>query len=90
MITSNHQKQQISKREKEVLYRVSLGETIKEIAGNLYLSDHTVVSHQKNIKRKLGARNISHMIRIAFDLGLLRAKPDFKEQNYLNQRLYFN
>ncbi len=50
---------ELSAREKDILVAVAGGATNKEIADRLSLSVHTVVTHRKNITRKLGIRTIS-------------------------------
>lgn len=50
---------ELSDREKTILKHVARGETNKEIAENLYLSTHTVITHRKNITAKLGIKTIS-------------------------------
>lgn len=47
----------ITNREREVLKRIRLGFTVKEIANHLLLSTHTINSHRKNLAEKLSARN---------------------------------
>ncbi len=49
----------LSEREKEVLKKVALGKTNKEVANELFISTHTVISHRKNITRKLGIKTVS-------------------------------
>lgn len=49
----------LSKRENDVVKCIALGMTNKEIAGNLYISTHTVIAHRKNITRKLGIKTVS-------------------------------
>jgi DNA-binding NarL/FixJ family response regulator len=49
----------LSPREKLVLKHVALGQTNKEIAESLFISTHTVISHRKNITRKLGIKTVS-------------------------------
>lgn len=49
----------LSDREKTILSHVAKGETNKEIAENLHLSAHTVITHRKNITAKLGIKTIS-------------------------------
>ncbi|MGC3977698.1 MAG: response regulator transcription factor [Paludibacteraceae bacterium] len=44
----------LSLREKEILTCVVKGLTNKEIANELFLSTHTVITHRRNIIRKLG------------------------------------
>ncbi len=43
----------LSLREKEILTCVVKGQTNKEIAQTLFLSTHTVITHRRNIVRKL-------------------------------------
>lgn len=45
--------EELSDREKEVLIEVVKGLSNKEIADKLFISTHTVISHRKNITRKL-------------------------------------
>lgn len=45
--------QTLSAREKEIIVGVVKGFTNKEIAANLFLSSHTVITHRRNIARKL-------------------------------------
>lgn len=47
------QKPELSSREKEIVGLVVRGLTNKEIAEKLYLSVHTVLTHRRNIARKL-------------------------------------
>lgn len=49
----------LSKREKEIIRQVALGLTSKEIADKLFISMHTVLTHRKNINRKLGIKTVS-------------------------------
>ncbi|MEN8119132.1 MAG: response regulator transcription factor [Bacteroidota bacterium] len=50
---------EISEREKAVLECVAKGMTNKEIAEKLFISAHTVITHRKNIVRKLGIKTVS-------------------------------
>lgn len=43
----------LSQREKEIVICVVKGMTNKEIAENLFLSIHTVITHRRNISKKL-------------------------------------
>ena len=61
----------ISKREKEVLHLIAREHSAPEIANLLYLSIHTVVSHRKNLLKKLKVRNAAGMVRRGFELGYL-------------------
>lgn len=49
----------ISAREKNILKHIALGLTNKEIADELFISIHTVVTHRKNITQKLGIKSVS-------------------------------
>jgi two-component system, NarL family, response regulator NreC len=49
----------LSEREKSIVALVARGLTNKEIADKLFLSQHTVVTHRKNITGKLGIKSIS-------------------------------
>ena len=62
----------ITEREQEVLTLLSEGLTVREVAAELYLSHHTVVSHKKSLYRKLGAKNCFQLGMIAERMGLLQ------------------
>jgi DNA-binding CsgD family transcriptional regulator len=49
----------LTEREKTIVRLVSLGFTNKQIAGQLFLSAHTVITHRKNISSKLGIKSVS-------------------------------
>ncbi len=49
----------LTEREIDVIKLVALGKTNKEIANELCISIHTVISHRKNITEKLGIKSIS-------------------------------
>jgi len=49
----------LSSREKEIIICVVKGMTNKEIADSLFLSTHTVITHRRNIARKLQIRSPS-------------------------------
>jgi DNA-binding NarL/FixJ family response regulator len=51
--------QQLSERETEILRFVALGLTNNEIGEKLFISVHTVMTHRKNITRKLGIKTVS-------------------------------
>jgi two-component system response regulator DesR len=61
----------LSEREEEVLRLLAGGATIREIAGQLYLSAYTIKDHIKSIYRKLGARNRADAVLRAERVGLL-------------------
>lgn len=49
----------LSERERDVLILVARGFTNKEIASELNISPHTVISHRKNIAHKTGIRSVA-------------------------------
>ncbi|WP_106830732.1 response regulator transcription factor [Parabacteroides pacaensis] len=55
----NDEQQCLSIREKEIVICVVKGMTNKEIAEKLYLSTHTVITHRRNIARKLQIHSAS-------------------------------
>lgn len=57
--------------EKEILKEIGLGRTTKEIAANRNLSFHTVITHRKNIFRKLEVNNVHEAIKYAMRAGLV-------------------
>jgi len=56
---SHPKENNLSDREKGVVREIALGRTNKEIADNLFISAHTVITHRKNITRKLGVKTVS-------------------------------
>ena len=50
----NNQLSMLSEREKEIIRGVAYGKVNKEIADELCISVHTVVTHRRNICTKLG------------------------------------
>jgi two-component system response regulator DesR len=61
----------LSDREREVLAGVASGRTNREIAGELFLSPHTIKEHTSALYRKLGVRNRAEAVQRAQRLGLL-------------------
>lgn len=61
----------ISPREKEVLKLIAFEHTSQEIAQELYISNHTAISHRKSLLEKMKARNTAGLVRRAFELGIL-------------------
>jgi DNA-binding CsgD family transcriptional regulator len=61
----------ISKREEEVLQLISFEMNTREIANRLFISQHTVITHRRNLLAKLRAGNVAGMIRRGFELGIL-------------------
>lgn len=57
--SENEEQQTLSTREKEIVVCVVKGMTNREIADRLFLSTHTVVTHRRNIARKLQVHSAS-------------------------------
>ncbi len=61
----------LSERETQVLNLIAYEHTTSMIARELFISDHTVVSHRKRLLEKLKAKNTAGLIRRAYEQGLL-------------------
>lgn len=57
--------------EKEILKEIALGKTTKEIAAERNLSFHTVITHRKNIFRKLEVNNVHEATKYAMKAGIV-------------------
>jgi len=66
----------LTSRETQVLYYISLGYTSYEIGRILFISFHTVATHQKNMMQKLGARNKAHLVRLGMENDMITRKLD--------------
>lgn len=65
-----HQFAKITNRERDVLRLMALGKTSAETAGELFIAQHTVETHRKNIKQKLNTNSYYEICQYAraFDL----------------------
>ena len=77
-IVQNHGKQEkgnedveLSKREIDVLVAVAKGMMNKEIAEQMHLSIHTVITHRKNIAKKTGIKSVAGLTVYAMIKGLM-------------------
>ena len=61
-----------SNREAEVLHLIAHEYSSKQIASQLYISMHTVLSHRKNLLEKLSAKNTAGLIRRAFEERIIQ------------------
>ena len=55
----------ISAREREVLQLIANGFSSKQIADMLFISNHTAISHRKNLIEKFQVKNTAHLIKKA-------------------------
>ena len=58
-------------RQVECLTLASYGELNKDIAARLYVVEPTVVFHLAGARKKLGARNTAHAVRLGIEQGIL-------------------
>ncbi|WP_119080909.1 LuxR C-terminal-related transcriptional regulator [Chitinophaga alhagiae] len=60
----------LTSREKEIITLLANGKSTNEMAGQLFISAHTVSTHRKNIFRKIECKSFAELLRfaIAFDL----------------------
>jgi len=63
----------LTNTETEILRLIALGKSVKEIASLRFSSTHTIVTHKKNIFRKLEVNNVYEATRYALRLGLIEA-----------------
>lgn len=59
---NNSDKFNLTSREKEIVQLIAKGQTYKEIANTLYISDKTVGKHIQNMFEKVGASNKSELV----------------------------
>ena len=64
-------REELSEREKEILVCVARGMLNKEIADQNNISIHTVISHRKNITRKIGIKTVAGLTVYAILNGLI-------------------
>jgi FixJ family two-component response regulator len=64
----------LTPREQQVMALVTSGLMNKQIAGELGLSEITVKVHRGNVTRKMGARSLADLVRMAEALGVNRDK----------------
>ncbi|PID88221.1 MAG: hypothetical protein CSB06_01940 [Bacteroidia bacterium] len=61
VIDNKEDNDELSQRETEVLKLVAMGKTNKEIAHELFISVHTVITHRKHITKKLDIKTVPGM-----------------------------
>ncbi|TAK41924.1 MAG: response regulator transcription factor [Saprospiraceae bacterium] len=66
-----HALPKITRKEKEVLELIAQQLTTKEIAGRLFISHHTVVTHKKNLFIKLDVKSSVGLVKLAIETGLI-------------------
>jgi len=61
----------LTRREREILVEAAQGLTTPQIAEKLFISTHTVESHRKNLIEKFQSKNLSSVIKLAIQYGLI-------------------
>jgi len=62
----------LTSREQTVLLALAQGQSNRDVAESLDISVHTVETHRKNIKRKLGINSTAGLTRYALEHGVLQ------------------
>ncbi|HEX8563523.1 MAG TPA: response regulator transcription factor [Flavobacterium sp.] len=61
----------LSEREKEIIKHVANGLNTKAISVKLFISEHTVKTHRRNIMQKLQVKTSAELIKLAIDEGII-------------------
>ncbi len=69
--TSKQHKQLLTPTEQEILKEMALGRTTKEIAAKRFVSAHTIMTHRKNIFRKIEVNNVHEATKYAIRAGIV-------------------
>lgn len=65
----------LTQREREVLALVAAGLMNKQIAAEIGVAEITVKVHRGHVMKKMGARSLADLVRMAEAIGVGRAKP---------------
>jgi FixJ family two-component response regulator len=65
----------LTPREREMMALVTAGRMNKQIAAEIGLAEITVKIHRGHIMRKMGAKSLADLVRMAEALGIGPAKP---------------
>ena len=69
---TNDGRESLTAREQTILLQLAQGKSNKVVAVDLDISVHTVETHRKNIKRKLGINSTAGLTRYAMEHGVLQ------------------
>lgn len=73
-VESGTPKVNLSEREIEIIKLITNGATSGDIADQLFISEHTVKTHRKNIFKKIGINSISQLASFAINNNLLTGR----------------
>lgn len=65
---------ELSEREKEIIRCLSIGMNSKAIGIFLFISEHTVKTHRRNIMHKLHVKTSAALIRLAIEKGIIEVE----------------
>ena len=71
----------LTPRETQLLQELARGLTVAEIAGDLGVTPHTVLTHLKNLMRKLDAHSRAEAVLLGIRAGLLPLEPPSNPPN---------
>jgi DNA-binding NarL/FixJ family response regulator len=71
LLKNMNSKDLLTKREKEIIGLIAKEQTNIQIADALFISEHTVESHRKNIFRKTKAKSIVGLVKYAYENKLI-------------------
>jgi DNA-binding NarL/FixJ family response regulator len=61
----------LSEREKEIIRCLASGKNSKAISETLFISEHTVKTHRRNVMYKLGVKTSAELIHLAMEKGII-------------------
>jgi FixJ family two-component response regulator len=70
----------LTSREREIMTLVASGLMSKQIAAQFELSEITVKVHRSHLMKKMGARSVAELVRMAEALGVAPAAPQRKDR----------
>ncbi|MFA9389447.1 MAG: response regulator [Prolixibacteraceae bacterium] len=68
---SSNELQDLSEREKEIIKCLAEGMNSKAIGNALFISEHTVKTHRRNIMHKLEVNTSAELIRLSIEKGII-------------------
>lgn len=69
--TQKTEAHELTNREKEIIRCLAEGMNTKGISATLFISEHTVKTHRRNIMHKLNVKTSAELIKLAVDEGII-------------------